>query len=374
MKNILLAVVGLSPQVVTETLYALHQEQRKVHAIHIITTRNGKERVYSDLLGGEKGAYFRYLKEYGIAPSSIVFSHNNVHVIHDSSGNEIPDITSEEDNELLLQLCMEKAFSLTSDPDTAVFFSVAGGRKTMSSCLALAAQMYGRSQDRLYHVLVSPEFESNRDFYYPPRLSVLIEVRDTTGQPVYKETQFANVRLIPLPFISIRDRLTPEHLKEPADPASLMLSLVRGRKHTVDINLADQKIQYKGMECDLQPAHIALYAFFASLKKDCDFKDKSCKNCTDCFIEWQEIENRLSEIAGLYAKVAGIRPMEEMEKGGITSLSQENFKSYKSRIAKKIKACFGEYSSKSLVIDSSGKRPDTRYGIAMDKDLLRLKY
>ena len=44
MKNILLAVTGLSPQVITETLYALHQINRRVDAIHVITTRDGKER------------------------------------------------------------------------------------------------------------------------------------------------------------------------------------------------------------------------------------------------------------------------------------------------------------------------------------------
>jgi len=40
MKNILLAVVGLSPQVITETLFALHQQNRRVDAIHIITSGN----------------------------------------------------------------------------------------------------------------------------------------------------------------------------------------------------------------------------------------------------------------------------------------------------------------------------------------------
>ncbi|MFB3926224.1 MAG: CRISPR-associated ring nuclease [Syntrophales bacterium] len=45
MKNILLAVVGLSPQVITEILFALHQQDRKVDAIHIITTRKGKEQI-----------------------------------------------------------------------------------------------------------------------------------------------------------------------------------------------------------------------------------------------------------------------------------------------------------------------------------------
>ncbi|RKX57645.1 MAG: TIGR02584 family CRISPR-associated protein, partial [Thermodesulfobacteriota bacterium] len=42
---------------------------------------------------------------------------------------------------------------LTASKDTAVYFLIAGGRKTMSACLAVAAQFYGRPQDRVYHVL-----------------------------------------------------------------------------------------------------------------------------------------------------------------------------------------------------------------------------
>nr|MBL0731841.1 TIGR02584 family CRISPR-associated protein [Desulfobacterales bacterium] len=171
MKNILLAVTGLSPQVITETLYALHQSNRNVDAIHIITTRDGKEKIYTGLFAGKKGHYYKYLQEYNIPSDSINFSHENIHVVMDEYGVEATDITNEAQNEQLLKKCMELAFLFTKDSGTAVLFSIAGGRKTMSSCLTIAAQMYGRPQDRLYHVLVSPEFESNRNFYYPPKES-----------------------------------------------------------------------------------------------------------------------------------------------------------------------------------------------------------
>ncbi|WP_028315712.1 CRISPR-associated ring nuclease Csm6 [Desulfatibacillum aliphaticivorans] len=376
MKNILLAVVGLSPQVVTEALYALHQQQKEVHAIHIITTRDGKEQVYANLLGGENSAYQKYLRDYEIDPASIEFTHHNVHVIHDSVGNEIPDIIDGEDNELLLRLCMDKAFHLTKDPESAVFFSVAGGRKTMSSCLALAAQMYGRPQDRLYHVLVSPQFESNRDFYFPPKESALIEVRDKDNLPIHMETGRAQVSLIPLPFISVRDRLTPAHLIEPADPATLMLSLVKGGQQPVTVSLADKKIKYKGRECDLRPAHMALYFFLASQKKECrpEKKDASCKNCTDCFVEWDDIEDKHPEITNVYQKIAGTRPVGEMSKDGIMSISYENFNGYKSKANKQLISSFGEFAKKFLVIATDRSGDNIRYGIHLDKNLLRLEY
>jgi CRISPR-associated protein (TIGR02584 family) len=73
MKNILLAVVGLSPQVVTETLYALHQQGRQVDSIEIITTRQGKEMIHARLLASEEGRFHRYLADYGIDPALKTF-------------------------------------------------------------------------------------------------------------------------------------------------------------------------------------------------------------------------------------------------------------------------------------------------------------
>jgi CRISPR-associated protein (TIGR02584 family) len=206
MKTILLAVVGLTPQVITETLFALHQEERRVDAIHVITTRDGKEVINATLLSSGDGQYYRYLREYGIDPGAIAFGPDHVHTVTDDNGIEVNDIDGEEENEWLLKKCLELSFQFTKEPDTAVFFSIAGGRKTMSACLMVAAQFYGRPQDRVYHCLVSPEFESNRAFYYPPRASVTIELRDKEGQPYFKETKYAQVNLVPLPFVSIRDQ------------------------------------------------------------------------------------------------------------------------------------------------------------------------
>ncbi|MEE4353392.1 MAG: CRISPR-associated ring nuclease Csm6, partial [Desulfatiglans sp.] len=270
MKNILLAVTGLSPQVITETLYALHQSHRTVDSIHVITTRDSKEKINAELMDGGKGFFYRYLHEYGIAPSTIDFCYKNIHVITDAHGNEIPDIISEADNARLLKKCLDLAFYFTNNGDNAVFFSVAGGRKTMSSCLTLAAQMYGRPQDRLYHVLVSPEFESNRDFYYPPKESQRIKLTDIKGQPFYKETKFAQVNLVPMPFVSIRNNLSPDLLADPMDPATLMLSLIKEETPRLSVNLMLKKIIYKKSECDMNPSRLALYAFFAMIKKNCE--------------------------------------------------------------------------------------------------------
>ena len=374
MRKILLAVSGLSPQVITETLFALHHNNHKIDEIHVITTREGKERIHAELLAGGTGQYFRYLSEYGIDPESIRFDASTIHTITDEHGREIPDIIEEVDSEHLLKECLELAFRFTKDPDTAVFFSVAGGRKTMSACLTLAAQIYGRPQDRLYHVLVTPEFEKNRDFFYPPKKSKIIELRDESGRPFFKETRYASVNLIHIPFISIRDKLSPDLLDTPRDPGTLLLSLIKEDEKKLTVDLRKGKIIYKTLELDMMPSWLALYAFFAERKKNCEVNSITCGDCTQCFMDIQSIYKAQSRITEIYRGISKNRVICEMSDTGITNLSVENFNMYKGKIRKALLTRFGPYALKELEIASVGHRPGVRYGILMDKSRISVVY
>jgi CRISPR-associated protein Csx14 len=372
MKNVLLAVVGLTPQVITETLFALHQQNKRVDAMHIITTRQGKEMINANLLSPKDGKYHSYLKEYNIDPATINFGFDHVHTITDENGIEIDDIADEEENEWLLKKCLELTFRFTEDKNTAVFFSIAGGRKTMSACLMLAAQLYGRPQDRVYHVLVSPEYESNREFYYPPEQSLRIELKDKNGHPYVKETKYARITLVPIPFVSIRNYLSKDLLKEPKDPASLMLSLVKEEPYWLTVDFSSGKLKYKNLEIDMMPARLALYAFFVMQKKNCNKSERTCRDCTECYLQITEIFERQDTLTDLYRKMAGPRPLDEMSESGIISLTPENFNSYKAKIRKDLEKGFGLYAVSELAIESAGQRPDTTYGIKIDKEKIRI--
>lgn len=373
MRNVLLAVSGLSPQVITETLFALHELGKRVDEIHVITTRKGRDMIASSLLDPEDGHFYRYLREYGIDPTSISFDFSHVHVISDANGAQVDDIADENDNELLLRLCLDLTFHLTRDQDTAVFFSIAGGRKTMSACLMTAAQMYGRAQDRVYHVLVSPEFESNRDFFYPPRKSTPIELKDERGQPYIKETRYARISLVPVPFVSIRDRLAGELLKQPSDPATLMMSLVRENHPGLSIDLPNCKVSYMGREVDMPRAQIALYAFFALLKRNCARKTDTCRGCDECYLDVTAVVESQKEITRLYASACEVQWEDQISRtAGITSLGAEEVRQYRSKINRTITAGFGITAGRLIMIESTGKRPDTRYGIPLDRNRIRV--
>jgi CRISPR-associated protein Csx14 len=372
MKNILLAVCGLAPQVITESLYAMLHEGRQVHAVHIITTRYGKERLQSGLFCPDCRRLDNLLADFGLSRSDLDFSSRNIHCLKTESGVEIKDIITTEDNEILLKSCLELACRFTGEPDTSVWFLVAGGRKTMTSCLTLAAQLYGRPQDRLLHVLVSPEFENCPDFWYPPKDSTMVQLHDSKGQPFYKDTRYATIQLVNIPFVSVRHMLDHDILAQPRQPAELMQSLISDPPEKVVIDLTAGKIIYAGMELDMHPARLALYAFFAEQKKNCRL-ERSCSGCRDCFLDTTEIIAD-SGIADMYSRIPGGRLLSEMSDSGIGSLSKENFNSYKSKIRKDLLNVFGQAHVNKLEIASSGERPETRYGIRLDRRLIRLEW
>ena len=72
MKRVLLAVCGLTPQIITETLYALHCEGRLPQRVVVLTTRAGRERCLNTLFDGP-GMLHRFFDDYGIAPSACRF-------------------------------------------------------------------------------------------------------------------------------------------------------------------------------------------------------------------------------------------------------------------------------------------------------------
>lgn len=165
-RNVLLAVVGLTPQVVTETLFYLTQIRKlPVHEVRIVTTAVGRERCEKLLLSAQHGALQRFFADYGLEPAYVA----PVTVLKDPVGQPLQDIRTVQDNMHAADQILRVVGDCTSDSSTRLFCSLAGGRKTMSTFAGFAMQLLARPDDELLHVLVHPPvLESRRDFFYPP--------------------------------------------------------------------------------------------------------------------------------------------------------------------------------------------------------------
>jgi len=144
-RRILLAVTGLSPQVVTETLHALAVTQSPAFVptdIYLITTREGAERARLALLSEEPGWFHRLCRDFGLP--EIRFNARHIHVLTTANGVDLDDIRTLEDNRRAADFITEQVRALTVDPNTALHVSIAGGRKTMGFYLGYALSLYGR--------------------------------------------------------------------------------------------------------------------------------------------------------------------------------------------------------------------------------------
>ncbi len=214
-RRILLCVAGLSPQIVTETLYALTVtgEPRFIPTeIHLLTTAEGAERARLTLLSDEPGWFHRLRQDYGLP--AIHFTLDAIHILHAADGRPLSDIRELADNEAIADAITAKVRELTADPDSAVHASIAGGRKTMGFYLGYALTLFGRPQDRLSHVLVSSPFESNPNFFYPTPVERVIFSHGPDQRPL--DASDANVMLADIPFVRLRDGLHETLLREGA--------------------------------------------------------------------------------------------------------------------------------------------------------------
>ena len=262
-RRLLVAVTGLSPQIVTETLYALAVGQRPPFIpteIRLITTEEGAERAKLSLLHPESGWFHRLRDDYGLP--AITFGPEHIHVLTDASGQPLGDIRTPGDNTRAADAITDVVRDLTRDGDSALHVSIAGGRKTMGFYLGYALSLYGREQDRLSHVLVSPPYESHPQFFYPTPGSQVIYTPPPHNRPY--DTRDAEITLAVIPFVRLRDELPDVLLDEEArfDDAVTAAQRAIGPTELV-IDLPGRRLRAGGKVIGLSPLHLAFLSWLA---------------------------------------------------------------------------------------------------------------
>ncbi len=208
-RNVLVAVSGRTPAVITETLWALERRQGiSIDEIRAITTTEGRRCIVEQLLG-PGGAFTAYCVDYGIPAGRISFSERNIYVLTRPDGTELEDIRTSEDNESAADQVYRLIREWTERTGETLFCSAAGGRKTLGIYLGMSLMLCGRPADSLSHVLVSQEFESGvKGFYYPPpepRFYERIAVHGSQEGTSTVCSDAADVELADIPFPRLRE-------------------------------------------------------------------------------------------------------------------------------------------------------------------------
>lgn len=225
-RRILMCVSGMSPAVITETLYALVTQTTPFvpDEIHVVTTLDGKQKVLDALLTSTTGYFHRLMQEY-LPTTTIRFDVDTIHVIGQIRqtvaapvvswlGGLIPaeapkfeevqlkDITTNADNEAAADTIYRVMRELKEVPGTVLHASVAGGRKSMSFYMGHAFSLLAETGDTLSHVLVNEPFEHPKlNFFYPPSIPVTLQWG--TGELQTISTDQAEVKLAELSVLKL---------------------------------------------------------------------------------------------------------------------------------------------------------------------------
>lgn len=259
-RRVLLAVTGLTPQVVTETLFALMRDSPDAlpDEVHIITTAAGAERVRLSLLSEQPGWLQRFAQDFNLSPIRLCL--DNIHVVRGAAGEPLSDIRTAQDNMLAADQIADLVRRLTGDDVAHLHVSMAGGRKTLGFFAGYALSLWGRPQDRLSHVLVNEPFEQSWDFFYPTPYERIIETKNGN----LADCSQAEVTLADIPFVRMRGSL-PRSLLDGktcfADAVRAAQALVAPPRLVIDLD--SQQVEAAGRRFQLRPAELAFLAWFA---------------------------------------------------------------------------------------------------------------
>lgn len=378
-REVLIFVAGSTPQIITETIYALACQSPPIYPqeIHIITTTHGKERIIQKLVN--EGILAQLCQEYSIpAPA---FSDSSVIVLKNATGEELDDIRSIEQNELAGNQIAAFLRQKAAMPGTRLHCSLAGGRKTMTFFMGLAFQLFARQWDKLYHVLVSPDFENNSNFYYKPIKNQQITYRQPDGKTITLDTDNAEITLAELPLIFLRDKL---NLKS----EGIMALVAEGQKEIntallqqpLNINLHERTVYAGKTLIELKPVELAIYTAFLTLKhKHCrNLTSSSCGDCSACFVTLGEMasEPLITLIADNYQAIynGDITKREELLAKWLGSLDPSTI--LRQQISKLNKTLKDELFDETLFpvykIDCNRKYAGSRYGVRLEKGQMHL--
>lgn len=353
MQRILIALLGRTPQILTETLYALHRQGRLPDRILVLTTEAGKRMCLEQLLHPQRGRLQAFRLAFGLEASSCSLQDSDILTPSVMAGRPIEDIVTAEHSQIFYELCLETVFALSSEAGTELVFSIAGGRKTMSAALALAAQCYARAQDSMCHVLVSPQAEANPDFFFP--------------DPEGKEEVF----LSPVPFFRMREQLPAEFFRTAATLQTIS-GLCRTIPLQVHLDLGKNRLSCAGKEVVLSPVQLTLYAFFALQKAPCSEGALVCpEGCMACALSWEEIAGQRERLLRYY----GALERKELAWGnsGILSLSAANFRSYRSKLHKLLCEKLGTVTGTALGIASGRRQKKTVYALRIPRSQISVQ-
>jgi CRISPR-associated protein (TIGR02584 family) len=268
---VFLSVVGTTPAVLTETIYALVTRPEPIVPDRIIavTSADGRDVLNEQLF---KRGNWNQLRDFliqkrGVSPKKLLFGQIGESVRVFPSGDrtrELDDIRTIEDNEAVAEFLMEVVRGFVENESIRLVASLAGGRKTTSALLHSVMTLLGRSDDLLTHIIVDEPWPSFRDFFFPGCRG---EFKDPVSGKRLKSDD-AVLHLAEVPFVPLR-YLFARDLQRCAGSYVRLMNQLRARtmnledELTVKVDRNGGEVRINDRLVRLGPNEFLFYLYFA---------------------------------------------------------------------------------------------------------------
>ncbi|HEC25168.1 MAG TPA: TIGR02584 family CRISPR-associated protein, partial [bacterium] len=358
--------------------------------IFIITTKIGKNILTEKLINSN--VFKEMCTDIKDGPATLSLDKKCIVVPKYDDGEELTDIKTTLDNQIMANFITSFIKRKAVDSASRLHAFLSGGRKTMSFYMGLAMELYSRSWDKTYHILISPEFESNRDFYYKPDKNRKIKCGDKI-----LDTKNCEINLIELPLFKLRNKIKMNF--------SDFSSAIKYGQREIDtaiahpnivINLYDRTIKINpvespdsinnmsnglrdtGMNIKLSPMQLMIYATYLKIKLyNCKYSDREyCIDCTECFPSLLDLSTKpaLEEMAKIY-KIINPSRVDILLYNYKEGLSMDILRQSISKIKKEIYDSLNDETLSSFcAISASNKNyGNTRHGVRIEKSKITIK-
>ncbi|MEN9946931.1 MAG: hypothetical protein RLZZ293_1317, partial [Pseudomonadota bacterium] len=342
MKKILVFVSGISPAIISETIYALAKQQPAWIADEIIvfTTTTGKDKIETNLINNN--VLNELAQDLKI---KITLPLKNI-LIPMVKGEYLSDIRNNGDNMEFANYMSQEMHKLTNN-DNQLYVSMAGGRKTMGFYLAYTLSLYGREQDKLLHVLVNSPFETIPQFHYPKSYQY------TCHDGSIVNFNDAKVDLAEIPFIRLRNTYSNENIKAGKfyQAVQEIEDALNNNNASLKLNPDNSTIECDGVKIKLTNFRLAIYSYIVKYYKE---NNAGCLlNSINLWKLKDEIEAIHNYSDGLIDEINDLKTKDALKPNGEFKLSSKersryikNIRSEISRINKQIEKSLGIHSDK----------------------------
>lgn len=244
-KTVMVAMTGMSPAVITETIWALYKEKPDwvPDKVLVYTTQKG-QKVFNEMVrssqSGAKSIWEQLTAKIGKPDMKI-----KTVLFLDDKDIALEDIATSDQQLLVADQLLDAIRNLKNpcaDP-CRIVASIAGGRKSMSA-LMYAAMTYGADEeDIITHVLADENASNCRSFFFPEQKEQKLKngknQQDFTAKKVHLE-------LAEIPFAPLRS-LVGSAVEDANGSFATLVG--RARKRLRYINVEDTRIRLSQSEC-----------------------------------------------------------------------------------------------------------------------------